>query len=243
MTERLQSIQTYARIAGALLLVSIFVGGFGEAYAPSKIIVANNAAATAGNLLAHPTILRLGFAAYLVEALCDVMLSLLFYALLRPVHRDLSLLAAFLGLIGTAIFAVGEVAYFSTPLLLRDSAYLATFSPDQRNALALVATQAVGYGATVSMLFYGAATFIRGYLFTRSGYFPKFLGILLMIAGLGFMTKTFTFVLAPRYATDVLLYPMFIAMLAIAFWFIAKGVNVPGWNARIAADEASQSDG
>ena len=94
------TIQTYARIAGVLFLVSFVAGGFGEAYVPSQLIVSGDAAATAGNIKAFGSLFRWGFAGYLVEAVCDIGLSLIFYVLLRPVRKDIALLAAFFGLVG-----------------------------------------------------------------------------------------------------------------------------------------------
>src|SRR5690242_11029769 len=99
------SAQTYARLIGILFLVSLLAGGFGEAYAPSKLIVAGDAAATARNIVAGEWMFRLGFAGYLVEACCDVALTALLYLLLRPVRRDVALAAAFFRLMGTATFA------------------------------------------------------------------------------------------------------------------------------------------
>src|ERR1043165_2837714 len=78
------SVQTYARIAGVLLLLSIVGGGFGEAYVPSRLIVSGDAAATAKNLRDFGSLFRWGFAAYLVEAVCDVALAWLFSLLLEP---------------------------------------------------------------------------------------------------------------------------------------------------------------
>jgi hypothetical protein len=66
------SIQRYARAAGVLILLSIVFGTFGEGYAPSRLIVSTDATATARNILASPLLFRGGFAAYWVEALCDV---------------------------------------------------------------------------------------------------------------------------------------------------------------------------
>src|SRR5438874_12272077 len=82
------SVQTYARIAGVLLLFSMVAGGFGEVYVPSRIIVSSDAAATAKNIHAFGSLFRLGFAVYLVEAVCDVVPSLIFYVLLRPVRKN-----------------------------------------------------------------------------------------------------------------------------------------------------------
>jgi len=70
------------------LLLSLIAGGFGEAYVPSKLIVPSDATATAQNIKAFESLFRMGFAAYLVEAMCDIALSLIFYVLLRPVRKD-----------------------------------------------------------------------------------------------------------------------------------------------------------
>ena len=94
------SVQTYARIAGLLFLLSFVAGGFGEFYVPSKLIVSGDAAATAKNINASISLFRMSFAGYLVEAVCDIALAWILYVLLRPVRRDLALLAAFFGLVG-----------------------------------------------------------------------------------------------------------------------------------------------
>jgi hypothetical protein len=107
------NVQRYVKVAGVLLLISVVAGGFGEAYAPSKLIVAGDAAATVANIKNSEFIYRLGFAAFLVESFADITLALIFYALLKPVSRELSLLAAFFGLMGTALFAVAELFYLA----------------------------------------------------------------------------------------------------------------------------------
>jgi hypothetical protein len=91
MTTPVGSIQTYARAVGVLFLLSIVAGGFGEAYVPYRLIVPADAAATAKNLVASNMLFRLGFASYLVEAVCDVALALMLYVLLRPVREDIAL--------------------------------------------------------------------------------------------------------------------------------------------------------
>src|SRR6266576_2703163 len=129
--------QRYARAAGILLLLSIVFGSWGEAYVPSKLIVSGDAAATAQRILASPFMFRTGFAAYLIEAACDVTLALVFYVLLRPVDRHLALLSAFLGIVATVTYAFAECFYFAPSLLLSGADYLRTFTAEQLNSLAL----------------------------------------------------------------------------------------------------------
>src|SRR6202040_2553447 len=107
--------------------LSFVAGGFGEAYVPSKLIVSADATATAENIKALHSLFRMGFAGYLVEAVCDISLTLILYVLLRPVRKDLALLAAFFGLVGTAVYAVAELFYFAASHILGGAGYLKAF--------------------------------------------------------------------------------------------------------------------
>src|ERR1700678_2828328 len=115
---RTASVQTYAKIAGILFLLSIVAGGFGEAYVPSRLIVSSDATATAQNIKDFEWLFRMGFAGYLIESVCDIALSLILYVLLRPVRKDIALLAAFFGLVGTAVVATSELFYLAPSLIL-----------------------------------------------------------------------------------------------------------------------------
>ena len=84
---------------------------------PSKLVVSGDAAATVANIANHELLYRIGFATFLMESFCDVALALIFYVLLRPVNRQLSLLAAFFGLMATATFAFAEAFYFAPTIM------------------------------------------------------------------------------------------------------------------------------
>jgi Domain of unknown function (DUF4386) len=236
------SVQRYARSGGVLLLVSLVAGGFGELYVPTKLLVSADPGATARNIAASASLFRLGFAGYLVEAVCDVALTLILYVLLKPVSKNLALLAAFYGLVGTAVFAFGELFYFSTSLLLGGAEYLKSFSPDQLQTLALLALKVSGLSGGILMVFGGVGSLVIGYLILQSGYLPRFLGALWGLGGLGFVVRNFALVLAPAYAFDWLLLPMTLAMLAAALWLIVRGVNLDRWADRGLGSLASPRD-
>src|ERR1051326_4527545 len=219
------NIQSYARAAGILFLLSLIGGGFGEGYLPSKIIVANDPAATAANIKAFTFLFRLGFAGFLLESLCDTALSLNFYVLLKPVNKHLSLLAAFFGLMATATFAVTELFYIMALYWLGDAPFLKTFPPEHLQAMAYISLKYYTYGGAVFTAYYGVAWIVRSYLIFRSGYLPKIIGILMAIGGFGFVAKNFLLVLAPAYASDVLLMLLFPGGLLLMVWLLEKHVG------------------
>jgi hypothetical protein len=228
------SVTTYTRAVALFLILTIFAGFFGEMYVPS-LIRAGDAATTAANLRQNDLLFRLGFAAYLVEAFSDVVLAWLFYVLLKPVHRDLALLAAFFGIVSMTTFAVAEMFYFSAPNFLRGSASLAAFPPDQLEGFASLFLWLYASLGGLFMLFYGTAWIVRGWLTFRSTYLPRWLGLLMILAGVGFVMKNITEVLAPAYSSDFLLAPMMLNAVGVAIWMLAKGVDRGKWETAAAA--------
>lgn len=231
------AVQAYAKLAGVLMLLSFVAGGFGEAYVPSRLVMSGDATATAQNIRASDALYRMGFGGYLVEAACDIALTLIFYLLLRPVRKEIALLAAFFGLVGTAVFAAAELFYLAPSRILEGARYLKTFSPDQLETLALLSLRLFAYGGAMFTVFYGMAWVLRGYLIFRSGYLPKFLGVLMTLGGLAFVGRNFALVLAPAYASGSLLLLMVPGGLSMTVWLLVRGVDVAGWEARAAAPD------
>jgi hypothetical protein len=235
------SVKTYSRAVGVLLILSIVGGWFGEMYVPS-VIMTGDAAGTANQLRQNEGLFRLGFAAYLVEAFSDVVLAWLFYVLLRPVHRELALLSAFFGLVSMSLFAVTQMFHFCAPVFLSGRKYLTAFSPDQLEAFASLFLSLYGRLSGLFMLFYGSGWILRGYLSFKSGYLPRFLGVLMVLAGAGFVAKNITKVLAPAYSWDALLAPMFLNVVVLAIWMLARGVDRDKWGRAIAAETTSAKE-
>jgi hypothetical protein len=219
------TVSRYARIAGVAMLLSIIFGFLGELYLPGKIVVRQDAAATAANIVGNPTFFRLTFAAYLVEGICDVILCVFFYVLLRPVNRTLALLSAFFGIASMVIYAISEASFFAASIVLGDSSGMGTFTADQRNALAYLAIRLSGTIAWLFLCLYGIASMLRGYLIARSTYLPKFIGVLLIIGGVGFFLRSATYLLAPQYSSPYLLMPMALAGIPLTGWLLIRGID------------------
>jgi hypothetical protein len=211
------------------MLLSIVFGTIGEAYLPSRIIVNNDAAATARNIIEHPLMFRVNFATYLVEGICDVLLCVVWYILLKPVDRNLALISAFFGIVSMVMFAVAQSAFFSSALVLRDAGGITAFTMEQRQAMALLGARVATAIAGMFLIMYGIATVIRGYLIARSGYLPRILGILFAIGGVGFILRTTTYLLAPSLSSPIMLIPMAIGGIPLMLWMLFKGVRTDGW--------------
>jgi len=218
-------VSRYARIAGVAMLLSIVFGLLGEMILPERIVVARDPAATAANILGNPMLFRLTFAAYLVEALCDVALCVFFYILLKPVDKRLALLSAFFGIASMVMYAVGQSSFFASYLVLGDSPGMTSFSIEQRNALAYLALRIAGTIGWLFLCLYGIASMIRGYLIARSGYLPKLLGILFIIGGACFFLRSATYLLAPKYSSPILLLPMALAGIPTMLWLLVRGID------------------
>jgi len=219
------TVSRYARVAGIAMLLSIVFGFLGEFYLPGRIVVRQDAAATAANIVGNPTLFRLTFAAYLVEGICDIALCVFFYILFRPVNRNLALLSAFFGIASMVIYAVSEASFFAASLVLGDSSGMDTFTADQRSALAYLAIRISGTIAWLFLCLYGIASMLRGYLITRSTYLPKFIGVLLIIGGAGFFLRSATYLLAPKLSSPYLLMPMALAGIPLTGWLLIRGIN------------------
>lgn len=223
--------QRYARMAGLLLLISLVFGGFGEMYVPDKLTVWTDPTATASNIVASNGLFRLGFASYLVEAVCDVVLAWGFYILLRPVRPNVALLTAFLGLVSTALYAVAETFYFVPTLLLGRGDYLTVFTHEQLSAVALLSLKLFGNVGGIFLVFYGVASLLRGYLIAQSRYLPRTLGVLLVLGGVGFIVQDILIVMVPARSSGYLLLPMIVAMLSLMLWLLVKGIDARQWEA------------
>lgn len=229
------SPQVYARICGALYLYIIVAGIFAESVR-SKLIVSADAAATARNIMANESLFRLAFSGELLHLACDVAVAVLLYVLLRPVNRNIALLAAFMRLASDIVLAVASLSHLAALRLLENTSYLASFEPGQLQSLALLALKLHGSAYAISLVFFGFACLALGHLVFRAGYLPRTLGVLLGIAGVCYLVDSFTLFLAPALSSALfpaIFLPVLVAELGLALWLIVKGVDVAKWTATV----------
>ena len=234
MTERIAnpSQLQVARIAGVLYLTIIISGIFAEFFVRQSLVVSGDAATTVENITASAGLFRMGIAGDLIMIMSDVALALIFYILLKPVSNTLALLAAFFRLAQATTLGINLLNLFFVLQLLSGADYLTALDPEQMQALVLLFLNAHSTGYAIGLVFFGFSILILGYLIFRSGYIPRILGILLVLASFGYLVDSFAYVLLPHYAdyaaifTMVVFTPAFIAELSLALWLLLKGVNV-----------------
>src|SRR3989441_9263250 len=240
MKERITetSPQVYARIGGVLYLMIMVIGFSSEFFVRDKLVVSGDVTVTANNITASESLWRISIAGELILLVCAVALTLILYVLLRPVNKNLALLAVFFNIVEFPIEAVSKLCLFAALFLSGNADYLKAFEPPQLHALVKISLRLHDYGFGIDLVFFGFACLIYGYLLFSSGYFPRTLGVLMAIAGLSYLWNGFSFILPPPSSGPIflLLALALIGELSLCLWLMVKGVNVPKWNekARVA---------
>lgn len=222
---------SYARIAGVLYLVIIICAGFSEGYVRSGLIVTGDAAATAGNIIESEGLFRLGLVSDLVAFLCDAIVAILFYYLFMPVSKMLSLVAASLRLLAhPAIGSLNLLNHYAALKLADGGGMLSSFEPEELQSLALLFMDFHSTGYLIAGVFFGLHCLFLGYLLYKSELFPGFLGILLAIASVGYLTESFGTLLVPVYEVTyvwMVAVSAGIAEVTLCLWLMIKGVRIP----------------
>lgn len=222
------TLRQAALVAAFASFAPLIVGGvpFAEFYVFARLIVPGDTAETVRNILANRSLFLLGVFAHLITFLADVVLAWAFYALLAPVHRALSLLTAWFRLVYTAV-ALGALMHMVSAFrLIEDGTYGAAFGAEHLHAQVEVLIRSFRYEWSLSIVVFGIHVALLGYLVARSGYIPRILGLLLMIAGLGYVANY----LGPYLYPDLdlgFLFVTFFGELIFAVWLLARGWRIP----------------
>jgi Domain of unknown function (DUF4386) len=226
-----------ARIAGFFWLMTILTGAF-ALFVGGRFAVSGDAAATAANILAHEPSFRLGVAANLIATACYLTATLFVYDLLKPVNRNLSLLAAFFSLAGCAVGAVSFLFYLAPLVVLGGAQYLSVFTVEQMRALAFMFLRLYEQASNIGFAFFGLHVFLVGCLILRSTFLPRLVGALMVFGGVGWLTLSFTNLLSPplaRYLSPYIMVPGILGEASLTLWLLVIGVNVQRWKEQASA--------
>jgi hypothetical protein len=204
---------------------------YGEVVVLGKLVVSGDAAGTAARVLERQPLFWTGFASSLLGIVFHLAWALLMYELLKPVSRRLSLFGLLVMLVGCALQAVTAVFYLAPMLILNAHGALKALAAEQLQALAYVFVRLNGYAFNTYLVFFGIWLVVSGWLIFRSTFMPQVLGVLVMIAGLGW-----TMYLVPPVAI-----PLFMPYIAgssalgeipLLLWLLIMGVNNERWRAQ-----------
>jgi hypothetical protein len=221
-----------ARAAGFFWLMTILTGMFAFLIG-GRFVVPGDATATATNIMANETLYRLSVAANLIATACYLTVTLLIYVLLKPVNRNISLLGAFFSLTGCANGGLSCLLFLAPINILGGGQYLSVFSVQQLQALALSFVTLSLQANDIGLVFFGLHVLTVGYLIRRSTFLPRILGALLAVAGVCYLTNSFTNFLSLPFKAYLLPFVAIAGLLgegSLTVWLLAKGVNVQRWN-------------
>jgi len=223
-----------ARIAGVFYLLTILTRMFVEISVRNRLVVSDDAAATATNILAYQPLWWWGFAGDIIAFASYIALTALLYELFNPVNRSLSLAAAFFGLVASVVQAISSLFHLAPLVVLGGSSYLRVFTVEQLQALALVflKLRAAAYH-TIGLVFFGLYLFLVGILILRSTFLPRVLGMLMVLAGLSYVLFL-SAPLARSLQPYILVFPG-VGQISLCLWLLVMGVNAQRWQEQASA--------
>lgn len=216
-----------ARIAGFLYLI-MFISVFFAIYLRSGLIVPGDITRTANQIMASELLFRIAFVSDMAMIMSGLFLALVLYLLLNAVNKNQAMLMVLFTSISVAILCVNMLNLIAPLLLLSNVGTLTTAEANQLHILVNFFLQMHDYGYVIGNIFFGLWLIPLGILIIQSGYFPKVLGVLLIIACFGYLIDFFVYFLFPDYGPlihPIAMLPAFVAELAFCLWLLIKGVK------------------
>jgi hypothetical protein len=238
-TQMPSSPKRLARIAGVLyLLVGIF-GGFAEGFVEPRMYAAGNAATTAGNVVANAGLVRLGVVSDLLDQTIWIFLGLTLYLLLKHVNKSVAMAMVVLVAIGAGITCLNTVFEFVGLRVATGAVNLAAFGTAGSNAIVLLLLDTQHYGIFIAQIFFGLWLIPLGYLAYKSaGWFPKWLGVLLIVGGACYLVDLFAQFLVPDFGKAIhsfIWIPSALAEISMVVYLLVIGVRIQKPGERIPA--------
>jgi hypothetical protein len=224
MTNRITAMsrRKAAIVAGLGLLIMTILAIF-----VASPIVPGDTETTVNNIVANELLFRIAICSFIIVAILDVVVAWALYVFLKPVNKGLSLLMAWFRLVYATILGIALASLFVVLPILSDANYMSVFETDQLRALVTLFLNAFSYGWDIGLVFFGLHLFLLGYLVFKldyPGYIPRILGVLLVIASLGYLIDSFGRFLSPSYDLSIILFT-FIGELLLMLWLLWRGAK------------------
>lgn len=218
-----------ARAVGVLYLLTGIPAVFSLEYVPRRLIVSADAHATASNVLGHESLFRLAIIAELLAAILLVLIVMALYRLLAGVSKSHARLMVVIVVMSAAMSSLNVLNSVAALNLFRGTDYIAALEAPQREALGMLFVHLHRQGISVVGILWGLWLFPLGMLVIRSGFFPRILGVLLILNCAGYLAASATSLLAPQYAPVVsrAVLPTLLGELWFMLWLLIKGIGRP----------------
>lgn len=221
----MNSTKKRARVAGLLYLLASIPGAFCLIYIPSHFIVSGDAAATASKIAASESVFRLGILSELAGFVGFIFVARALYRLLACVNKAHASLMVTLILVSIPISLLNVLNETAALTLIRGANFLSVFDQPQRDALAMLFLRLHFDGIIVAQIFWGLWLIPFGILVFKSGFLPRILGVLLIIACFGYLANTIVALgLLPRVVSQVV-GRLTICELPIILWLLIMGAK------------------
>jgi len=222
------SAKTLARTTGFFYLLIITGGLISGMFVRGTLIDHTNAEITLNNIIQNEALFRLGFLGDLIMVLSDVMVSVLFYFLLVNVHKGLAILAAVFRLLQSSVLGANLINLFKPVIMIQGAEKMSTEQLTELSRDVMTQMQVFDYGYLISGVFFAINCLLMGVLLYKSADFPKFIGIMIFIAGLGYMFNSMASFLVPsliEISAMVMLFTAVIAELTFCAYLLTAGVR------------------
>ncbi len=215
-----------ARLTGLFYLGLAITGLVGMLFVRNRLFIADDPGATLANLVANPSLARVGIMMELGAALTQALAAVWFYRLFRGVDPFAAGCLAAFGLINTVII-MGSAAMLGTALDVAGDASLAASGDTAATAQLFYVVSGHFWG--VGSLFFGMWLIPMGWLVLRSEWLPRPIGWILLGGGVGYILKTFVAYSIPGAAgaAELLTMPATIGELWIVGYLLILGVRDP----------------
>lgn len=234
-----------ARVVGVAYLFAMATSMFGEAFVRGRLMVLGDAAQTAQNIIANATLFRIGIASEILTFTADIALITALYTILAPVHRPLALFATAIRLAAETSFVMMAADSFDVLRILSGAPYLQAFDGAQLAALARVSLGAHNAAYGVGFVFLGFGSTVFAWLWIKSGYVPRAMGVLGVIGSLLLTAGSFWILMVPglgAFISPAYMVPLFFFEVGMGLLLVTKGLRTPAAHAgRVHAQVAAAS--
>ena len=218
----------HARISGFLYLIMILFGMFSLLYVPSKLYVWESAIETQKNIIANEFLFKMGILSDLIMYTTFIFLSLSLYKLLKQINNSIAITMVIFVLISVSISYTNLIPKLNIISLISNTTDVNNINEQSAQLLSFLKSH--NNGIQILRVFWGLWLFPFGYLVFKSGFLPKFFGVLLMIGCFGYLTDFFGYFLFLKTYKETIIptissIPHALGEIGICLWLLIIGIK------------------